>query len=273
MTLPNFLVIGAMKAGTSALWRYLSEHPQVFMPKPKEVQFFSRNWDEGWDWYEQKFAPAGDAVAVGEASPSYAEFFHFPDVPKRIASRLPQVRLIYLVRHPIERVASQYLHNLSHGFEQRPIGEAVFANPSYIAIGRYATVIEGFLEHFPRDQLLVLQSEQLRDDRRPTLRRVFEFLGVDDDVEYRHMQREFYRADQKPPARKRMAVIGRAESRAERLLYTGMARVSSGWLERKYLSLNEVPPELWKQLAEIFRPEVGRLRPHMDASFDGWGLA
>ena len=88
MTQPTFLVIGAMKAGTTALWRYLREHSEVFMPDPKEVHFFSRKWDEGWDWYEAKFADTDGALAVGEASPSYSEFCDFPEVPERIASRV-----------------------------------------------------------------------------------------------------------------------------------------------------------------------------------------
>lgn len=273
MTLPTFLVIGAMKSGTSALWHYLREHPQVFMPTPKEVQFFSRNWDKGWPWYEQRFDAAGAALSVGEASPSYAEFAHFPEVPERIASRLPDVRLIYLVRNPVDRVASQYLHNLARGDEHRPMREAVLSHPSYLSIGSYASVVEGYLAHFPRSQLLVLESERLRDDRRDALRHVFEFLGVDPRVNHPELQREFYRADQKPRALQRSAVLSQASSRLERLTTSARARTSPGWLARRYLALGEMPDDLAAELAEIFRPEVARLRPYMDATFSGWGLA
>ena len=223
MTLPNFLVIGTMKGGTTALWRYLRDHSEVFMADPKEIQFFSRNWHEGWDWYEAKFVGAGRAAAVGEASPSYAEFGHFPEVPKRIASRLPDVRLIYLVRHPVERVASQYLHLLTQGLEEHSMEEAVHSRAGYLGMNEYATVIEGYLEHFPRRQLLVLQSEALRDDRQATVRRVLEFLGVDPEEQSRTTGREYYRADQKPLPLKRTAVLAQAgfPGRARRLFAAG----------------------------------------------------
>jgi len=84
--LPNFLVIGAMKTGTSSLYRYVRDHPQIFITRPKELRFFGSNWDRGPDWYEQLFDGAENAVAIGEASTEYSFYPYFPDVAARIAS-------------------------------------------------------------------------------------------------------------------------------------------------------------------------------------------
>ena len=95
MTLPNFLIIGAMKAGTTSLYQYLGSHPQVFMAQPKELHFFSYRAGEDTAWYAEHFAGAGAAIAVGEASASYTTYPDAEEVPGRIAA-IPDVRLIYL---------------------------------------------------------------------------------------------------------------------------------------------------------------------------------
>ena len=106
--LPNFLVIGAMKSGTTSFAHYLGSHPQVFMTKDKEPAFFNRpdSFDGGLEWYSSLFAGAGGALARGEASTDYAKYPRFRGVPEWIAAAVPEMRLLYLVRHPIERCAA-----------------------------------------------------------------------------------------------------------------------------------------------------------------------
>jgi Sulfotransferase family len=180
--LPNFLLIGAMKAGTTSLYRYLREHPQVFMPPEKELHFFAapERWSRGRDWYEARFAAAADgAVAVGEASPTYAMYPEFAAVPERVAALLPDARLLYTVRHPIERMRSHYLHQVRRGREHAPIERALVADPRYLDTSRYALQLERYLDRFPAERLLVITAEELRDDRLATVGRVLEFLGAD----------------------------------------------------------------------------------------------
>jgi hypothetical protein len=103
-TLPTFIVIGAMKAGTTSLYHYLREHPQIFMPKAKELDFFAveTTWRRGIDWYAEQFAGAGgDEIARGEASTAYSKYPHYPNVPERIARAIPGCQLIYVVRLPL----------------------------------------------------------------------------------------------------------------------------------------------------------------------------
>ena len=104
--LPNYLIIGAPKCGTTSLAAWLDEHPQVYMVPEKELHFFSGYWEQGLDWYEQCFVPNGKPL-VGEASPSYLEN---PVARERIASVLPGAKLIAMMRNPVDRAYSQYWH-------------------------------------------------------------------------------------------------------------------------------------------------------------------
>jgi hypothetical protein len=179
--LPNFLVIGAFKSGTTSLFEYLRSHPQVYMPEAKELGFFvaEHNWGRGLGWYRDQFRPAGAALAIGEASPAYSCHPLYAGVPARIASTLPGARLVYLVRHPVARMRSHYLHRVANGYEDRPFRRAVLETPAFIELSRYATQLERYLDYFDRAQILVVSREALLSDRRRTVRRVFEFLGVD----------------------------------------------------------------------------------------------
>src|SRR5207244_732601 len=110
LVLPNFLMIGSMKAGTTSLYEYLRTHPQVFMSERKELDYFTTGIDRGLDrdWYEGCFERADGARAVGEASTGYTKFPTHRDVAARVAALLPDVRLIYMIRNPIERMRSQW---------------------------------------------------------------------------------------------------------------------------------------------------------------------
>lgn len=192
-TLPNVVVIGAMKSGTTALHRYLDHHPQIGMTSLKETNFFTGpteaphadaeswwrtgQWHRGLDWYRSLF----DARAPirGETSPGYTSPDH-PEVAARMASVLPDARLVYLVRDPVERAVSQYDHHRREGTEERSLESAVLDhNSQYVARGRYFDRLRPFLEHFPREQILVVVQERLLVDRRRELGRVYQHVGAD----------------------------------------------------------------------------------------------
>ena len=136
MTLPNFVVIGAMKAGTVSLRHYLDEHPDVFLGRGGtfgEPNFFTAeyNWPRGRGWYESLFDGADQAAAIGECSPSYTMAPAFGGVPERMAQVVPDARLIYLVRDPIARMRSMYMHQVSAGRERRR-AEAALLDDRYL---------------------------------------------------------------------------------------------------------------------------------------------
>jgi hypothetical protein len=177
--LPSFLLIGAMKAGTTTLYRYLREHPDVFMATPKEPNFFNDHWHRGVGWYERLFAAVPATRARGEASVRYTSYPNAPECPSRIASVIPDVRLLYVVRDPIARIRSHYLHEVAALREHRPVERALRENPSYLDLSRYATQLERYLDHFPREQLLVVRAEDLFRDPSQVLPTVYGFVGVD----------------------------------------------------------------------------------------------
>ncbi|MCU1351753.1 MAG: hypothetical protein JWM05_962 [Acidimicrobiales bacterium] len=276
--MPTFLVIGAMKAGTTTLWHYLRAHQQVFMPDDKELQFFSdrRRWAQGLDWYRDHFAGAGDALAVGEASTGYTKHPRPAGVAARIAEHLPDVRLVYVVRDPIERIRSHYLHSVHKQRERRPLADAVHHTPAYLAISRYRTQIDQYLAVFPPEQLLVITSESLRTDRITTLEQVFAFIGVDPSVAADLAGQELHRS-----ADKRFDT--KVSGAARRLPgYQVAARRLPAPLKRRYTGLTtrslvdetdtEVSDALRAELVEALRPEVAGLRELLGPDFDGWGI-
>ena len=180
LTLPNLIVIGAQKCGTSGLHYYLSLHPEVSMSTPKELNFFitERNYPRGLEWYSRHF----DATARcrGEASPNYTAYPQHLGVPERIAAVVPDVRLVYIVRDPIERITAHFVHNFAKRREKGDLRATLMhPNTSYVTRSKYFMQLQRYLAHFDEEQILVLDQRDLRDDRMPTLRRLFEFAGVD----------------------------------------------------------------------------------------------
>lgn len=200
--LPDFLIVGAQRAGSSSLFAYVCAHPGVTEPTHKEIHFFDNNWFRGLGWYRRYFplrARMGGRI-TGEASPYY--LFH-PAVPERVAETLPEVRLIAVLRDPVERAYSAYQLARRQGHETLEFEEAlahederlageeerILADPSYLsgphrwlsyrARGLYAGQLERWYERFPREQLLVVRSEDLFAHPEATLQTVFEFIGLE----------------------------------------------------------------------------------------------
>jgi hypothetical protein len=179
--LPGFFIVGAQKSGTSTLHRLLQQHPQAYLCDPKEPHYFSdpSAWAKGEGWYRSLFADAGDAVCVGEASTTYTMYPHYAGVVERLTSVVPEPRLIYLLREPIARMRSAYLHALTWGSETRPIERALVEDPRYLLTSSYALQIERWAARVPRGRMLLLSLDQLQADPGATLALAAEFLGLD----------------------------------------------------------------------------------------------
>jgi hypothetical protein len=180
--LPNLIIIGAMKSGTTSLHYYLGLHPEIFMSKTKELDFFlpEYNWDKGIEWYKSNFT--GKSKIYGEASPRYTNYPIRGGVAERICSVVPNTKLIYIVRDPIERIISHYVHKCFMAKEHRKITEA-FSDiklNQYISLSQYYMQLKQFIKYFPRYHILIITSEDLKNNRLQTLQKVFKFLDVDD---------------------------------------------------------------------------------------------
>jgi Sulfotransferase domain len=199
--LPNLIIIGAQKCGTTSLHHYLDAHPEISMTRIKEMNFFlsAGNWDLGVEWYASHFDPA--APMRGEASPDYTNLPESGHTAEHIHSVIPDAKLIYLVRNPLDRMASAYLHMRALKLERRPFAEAVMdPEGSCVARSRYASQLRPFLRLFPREQILVETQERLLRDREGTLRSIFRFLEVDDRFSSPEFRRMWERTDGKGPA-------------------------------------------------------------------------
>src|SRR5262245_42952887 len=270
-----------MKAGTSSLYQYVGGHPQVFMPEQKELRFFGReDWESTLPWYETQFDGAGGAVAVGEASTNYSKFPSIPHAADQIAAVVPNVRIVYVIRHPIDRAISHYMHSVLRGREDRPVELALTADPKYLDVSRYAMQIDRYLECFPREQLLVIRSDDLRHRRRETVARVFGYLGVDPTFVPATSQDEFYRTDQRRERHPRLQRVRRSGWYRPALDAIPIGVRQAMWRRLEPLATwrvdrqrGEISPELRRELEGRVRDDVARLRGYLEPDFDGWGIA
>ena len=189
LTLPNLLIVGAQKSGTTSLATYIGEHPDVMMPR-HPVYFFNRYFDRGLEWYSTHFESASSVAIIGEGTP---EYMYHPEIAARIADSLPNVRLIAILRDPIDRAYSHYWHNQTRGHEALSFSDAVAAEPSrlkesdpatrarfaYVDRGRYVGQLENLCRYVPRERVKVLIFEEMRADPVTVTREAFEFLGID----------------------------------------------------------------------------------------------
>jgi hypothetical protein len=180
---PDFIGIGAQRAGTSWIYACLYEHPQLCMPS-KEIHFFSRdrNWVRGYEWYEALFTRCPSTARVGELSTSYLVC---REGPSRIYSRYPEVKLLASLRDPVDRAFSSYLNDIVSGVLSPDIDfwEACAERPEYVEQGLYAKHLRRYLDSFPRDRLLVLIFEDGRRDPLGFMQAIYRFMGVDPSFE------------------------------------------------------------------------------------------
>ena len=197
INLPDFLIIGAMKSGTSSLYRNLVNHPQIVSATKKEVHFFDKKYDQGLEWYLSHFPMLGENkkyYVTGEASPRY--LIH-PDAPKNAYDTLPQAKLIAILRNPVDRAYSHYHHMARKGKEPLSFEEAVnreleqlsqqmeqvlenykTISSSYLTRGIYADQFKRWMQFFPKEQFLILKSEDFFADPQSIFKQVTDFLNI-----------------------------------------------------------------------------------------------
>src|SRR6266513_2334074 len=188
MTLPNFLIIGAIKSGTTSLYHYLRQHPDVYMSPVKETWYY---WKEGEAEgrvcirtraeYERLFDGVASERAIGEASPQY---LHSPTAPARIAADMPAVRLIVSLRNPADRAYSSYLGRLAGGTERRSVGEALRRGTYYFESSLYAAPLSRYVAQFGRARMKIVLFDDILADARAVLREVCASLDIDTQFEF-----------------------------------------------------------------------------------------
>lgn len=173
--LPDFLIIGEMKCGTTALYKYVTEHPQIEPAKRKELAFFNIHFNKGVRWYQHQF-PNHPKHLTGEAS----GYLKFPDVARKVAGVIPHVKLIVILRNPVDRVYSHYHMHVKKRRIAMPFEKAIQTIPGYLDQGKYAWKLKKWMEIFPDNQFLIIQNETLNKTPQKTMNGVFRYLGLHD---------------------------------------------------------------------------------------------
>lgn len=202
---PDFLIIGAQKCGSTSLYNYVTKHPDILPAKAKELHFFNNyrgknNFNKGISWYKKQFPAKQKNKLIGEATP---EYLFFPHVPERVYSLFPSIKIIIILRNPTKRAISYFHHNKKRKMEPLDLEQALTAeterlqdeqekiaqDPNYYSYnverysykkrGLYLEQIQRWLEYFPKEQILILKSEELFANPSKTLEKVYTFLNVE----------------------------------------------------------------------------------------------
>lgn len=264
---PNFLLAGVPKCGTSSLAALLAEHPQVFMSQDKELHYFDRNGDRGLDWYRSHFTGAGDAIAVGEATPTYVLADHWLDA---LQDAIGQPKLVLMFRHPVDRAYSHF--NFNRWRDRRSFAQVVDEELQgqghdfgYVRDGRYIEIVDRVLARFPPDRLHVVLLDDLRRDPLTTVKDAYRFLGVDDGY---------------LPANEARVENPAFRFRSRRLLYAMMlfdlwnrAPRTAAWLDRRNrttLKPEPMDPHVRRRLLDHYAEPNRRLADWLGRQLSEW---
>ncbi|MEM7505796.1 MAG: sulfotransferase domain-containing protein [Pseudomonadota bacterium] len=186
MARPDFLIIGAMKCGTSTLQAQLAAQDGIFMSTPKEPNFFSDDaiYAKGMEWYDALFEAAGPDDLKGEASTHYTKMPTHPDTVARLAKAVPEPKLIYVIRNPLERLVSHYIHDWTMGEIDVSLRDAVTFHPELVAYGRYAMQIAPYVKTFGVERIYLTSLEILQTMQGAELQKIAEFIGVEGEVSW-----------------------------------------------------------------------------------------
>lgn len=240
----RFLVIGGQKCATTTLFHHLCAHPQIWMPGQKELNFFAKpeRYARGFHWYAGHFRDAPADALCGEASPLYLAF---GSAPARIREHLPGVRLVALLRNPIDRAFSHYRMAVRRGLEPHPFEHCIRAQAAqgeppldphdperdYLAFGLYGRAFGAYLRAFPRGQIHVEFTEDLANDAAQVLRRITAFIGADAGFAYPDPERVYHAGGQARVPRPLVRAAKRGLKALAPLVGAQRARGAAFWLE------------------------------------------
>jgi hypothetical protein len=297
MPLPNFLVIGAGRSGTTSLHHYLGQHPDVFLPSNKAPSYFyccgappsenpyqhlvSRNYFvRDFEEYQELFAGARNERAIGEVSPVYLAT---TQAAPRIAERIPEVKLLAIVRNPVERAYARFLGRTRDGLEKRTSFAEVIqgekragllrddASGTYVASGFVFHFLQSYLERFPRESLCVRLFEDLKSDSEGLVSDLFAFLGV--DTTFRPSVERHHNPSggtiRQPMLRYIWANTGLLRARLRPFLPPGMRDSVFNLLPMEQTN-RPLDPEIREELVRLFREDVLKLQDWMSRDLSAW---
>ena len=286
MTLPNFMIIGVAKAGTTSLYRYLDQHPQVFMCPVKGTNFFGYEDVRAWKWtdqgdppllrhfqattfeeYEALFAGASDEIAIGEASPQY---FRCPTAARRIHECIPDVKLVASLRNPADRAFSGFLMRTRRGEAVKSPYEELTPQASHVREGFYYNRLKRYFDTFARHQIKVYIFEEFKEDPARIVVDLLDFLRVDTsfvpDTSARH----------NPSGVPKSRLLSRLFFNptliriAKSVLPEGMQRTAKRVQRQNLRTPPKFPADVRAELLDLYREDIHKLEVLLDRDLSIW---
>jgi len=285
--LPNLIIIGAMRSGTTSLHFYLDQHAEIAMSRIKELNFFVESkmwpctWHKGANWYAQQFDD--NAPILGEASPAYSSFPSFAGAPARMQALIPETKIIYLLRDPVERMISDFRLLENWGVWDFDIAD-IMGNLEENGLAQrslYFMQLQKYLEYFPAEQIHIATLEDLISNKRQTLREMFRFLGVNENFDTPQFDTISNEARVSAPPRTR---LGRKLRKIWiiAVLYRMPVSIAEKWSgfgsrnPKEQKSKATKPPrpsdEVLQPLREYLRDDIDKLREFCGRDFKEWKI-
>jgi Sulfotransferase family len=269
---PDFIVIGAMKSATTTLHEQLARQPGFWMSRPKEPSFFSDDdvYCRGRSWYSRLFEMAGPTDLCGESSTHYSKLPTYPRTVERMVRHLPRLKLIYLMRHPIDRLISQYVHEVTAGRISAGLREAVDRHPELIDYSRYAMQLQPFLDAYGFDSVLPIFFPRLIHESQAELERIGRFLGYAGKLQWdvslapQNVGRERLR----PSAVRQALVQAPVLSTLRQRIVPRRWSQSFKELWKAQIDPPELPSDLIAHLREVFDADLAQLGSWLGAELD-----
>ncbi len=268
--LPDWIIIGAMKCATSSLHNYLAEHPAIATSTPKELNFFveDRYRELGIEWYREQFRTPSDALVAGESSVNYTKAHLFSGVAERVHRHLPDVKLVYILRDPLERIESDWMHAVGAGRWRGDFASAIadLESSSMVQTSRYWYQLSEYLAHYDPAQIRVMSYEKISREPQAAVAEMLEFIGLDPDWTHPTVGKRVHPSSRKMRPNRLGLLFWEDQVRRRRL--------------RKYLRrLVGTPIErpIWTdrdraRVTEYLQPEVDAIREFSGLDFDTWSL-
>lgn len=286
MTLPNFIVIGVAKAGTTSYFRYLDQHPQVFMCPIKGSNFFGYedacNWqwsDEGappllrhfqvttYEEYEALFKDVKDELAIGEVSPQY---FRCPTAADKIHAQIPDVKLVASLRNPADRAFSGFMMRTRRGEEVNDIHDELTPESSHVKEGFYFPRLKRYYDLFPKDRIKIYIFEEFKKDPSKTITDLFEYINV--STEFLPDTSVKYNPAGVPRNRllNRLTFDPTIVRSAKSILPQSMQKVAKNVRRKSMKTPPKFPPDLRQELIAYYRDDILKLEELIDRDLSIW---
>jgi hypothetical protein len=286
VTLPTFIVIGVAKGGTTSLYRYLDQHPQIFMYADKATNFFGYEDARDWKWHDEgeppllrhfhvrtfaeyraAFADVTDELAIGEVSPQY---FRSPTAARRIHEHIPDVKLVASLRNPAERAFSGFLMRTRRGVKVRDAYEELTPEASHVREGFYYDRMKRYFDMFPSEQIRTYLFDDFKKDTRAVVQDLYGFVGVDTDFTPDTAVRHNPANVPKSAVLNRVFYHPRAIRTAKAVLPERLQTMAKRLRQRTQRPAPTLPPDLRTRLLELYRDDIQKLETLLDRDLSVW---